>query len=326
LERSGDKPFDPDTVELCDSVAALVAPILEEKKKNDRFIIWKIGNSLRSQVGKIIGPGHMVAKLGFLATAALIAFFSVATGQYRVTAETTIEGQVQRAVVAPYEGFIYDAEVRAGDSVRDGQIMALLDDRDLFLERQKWMSQRDQHLREYREAMAEGNRAGMRVLEERVNQAEAQLALLEEQLSRTKLRAPFDGIVVSGDLSQSLGSPVEKGQVLFEVVPSHAYRVKLRVDEREVSEIIVGQEGHMVLNALPERRFPMAVEKITPVSTAEEGKNYFLVEASLEELSVGLRPGMEGFGKINIDERKLIWIWTHNLTDWVRLWVWSWWP
>jgi hypothetical protein len=39
-----------------------------------------------------------------------------------------------------------------------------------------------------------------------------------------------------------------------------------------------------------------------------------------------LRPGMEGIGKISAGRERMIWIWTHGLTDWLRLWVWSWWP
>jgi hypothetical protein len=35
---------------------------------------------------------------------------------------------------------------------------------------------------------------------------------------------------------------------------------------------------------------------------------------------------MEGFSKVEVDRRLLIWIWTHDLIDWARLWVWSWWP
>jgi hypothetical protein len=31
-------------------------------------------------------------------------------------------------------------------------------------------------------------------------------------------------------------------------------------------------------------------------------------------------------GKITIDRRKLIWIWTHELVDWLRLKLWAWWP
>ena len=39
-----------------------------------------------------------------------------------------------------------------------------------------------------------------------------------------------------------------------------------------------------------------------------------------------LRPGMQGVGKIDIGTRRLVWIWTHGLTDWFRLWSWSWMP
>jgi hypothetical protein len=326
LERSPDKPFNTGEVELCDSISALVAPILEEKRKNDRFLIRKIAESLRLQVEKLIGPGHMAVKLSSVVILVLIILFTFAKGEYRVTAKSTIEGKVQRAIVAPYDGYIYESHVRAGDSVKEGQVMSKLDDRDFRLEHLKWESQRYQYLRQYREAMAKGNRADMKILKEQVNQADAQLALLDEQLSRAKLLATFDGVVVSGDLSQSLGAPVERGQVLFEISPLHDYRVKLEVDEREISQIKVGQTGYIVLNALPKTRLPITVEKITPVSTAEEGVNYFNVEAGLGVVSERLRPGMEGFGKVCVERRRLIWISTHDIADWVRLWAWSWWP
>jgi hypothetical protein len=133
-------------------------------------------------------------------------------------------------------------------------------------------------------------------------------------------------VVVSGDLSQSLGAPVEMGDLLFEVTPLDSYRLMLEVDERDINQVELGQRGDLVLSAFPQTRTPFTVSKITPVSTSEEGRNYFQVEATLDEMSPRLRPGMEGFGKIEIDRRKLIWIWTHDMIDWIRLKVWSWWP
>lgn len=326
LERSKDKPFDREIVELCESVAALVAPILEEKRKNDRLLIKKIGESTGVGVAKLVGPGHMTIKLVGAVLLMLIIFFIFAKGEYRVTAKTAIEGAVQRAVTAPFDGYIYEAYVQAGDTVAEGEIMCRLDDRDLHLELVRWTSQRQQHVRQYREAMAEGNRANMKIMGEQVNQSKAQIALINEQISRATMRAPFAAVVVSGDLSQSLGSPVERGQVLFEVAPLHGYRVKLQVDEHDISYISAGQNGKLVLNALPQTDFTINVKKVTPVTRAEEGLNYFQVEADLEQASNHIRPGMEGYSKVNVGERKLIWIWTHDLIDWVRLWMWSWWP
>lgn len=326
LERSAENPFEPEVVELCDSVAALVGPILEEKRKNDQLIIKKIGHSLYLHLEKVLGRGHLVLKSAIAVLLALVLFFSFAKGDYRVTAKTTIEGSVQRAVVAPYNGYVYENQVRAGDTVKEGQIICSLDDRDLRLQRIKTESQKEQYLRQYRKAMAGSNRADIKILREQINQAEAELALVNEQLKRSRMLAPFAGVVVSGDLSQSLGAPVEQGQVLFEVAPLQDYRVKFQVDERDIGVIQIGQKGDLILNSLPEKHFPFTVERITPVSTAKEGRNYFLVEAKLDKVSEHLRPGMEGFSKINIDRRKLIWIWTHDLIDWVRLWLWSWWP
>ena len=61
-------------------------------------------------------------------------------------------------------------------------------------------------------------------------------------------------------------------------------------------------------------------------STPANGVNYFRVEASLEAATEYLRPGMQGVGKILIDERKLLWTLTYDMVNWLRLWVWSWWP
>ena len=96
-------------------------------------------------------------------------------------------------------------------------------------------------------------------------------------------------------------------------------------------------------------REPFAIERITPIATAADGRNFFAVEARLEQrpqpgmerprpgmerprpemenLRPGmkrLRPGMRGIGKVDIGQRRLIWIWSHNLIDWFRLQAWTW--
>ena len=182
-------------------------------------------------------------------------------------------------------------------------------------------------LSEYSEALANHERAQMRILTSLIEQADAQIALIEEQLARTRIVAPFDGFVVAGDLSQSLGAPVERGDVLFEVAPLDSYRVILDVDEREISDVRVGQTGQLALTGMPRDSLAIQVEKITPISSSEDGRNFFRVEARLlGEPSPKLRPGMEGVGKIFVDERKLVWIWTYKIVHWFRMFLWSWWP
>jgi multidrug efflux pump subunit AcrA (membrane-fusion protein) len=119
---------------------------------------------------------------------------------------------------------------------------------------------------------------------------------------------------------------VKRGDVLFEVAPLESYRIVLEVDEREIAEVAAGQRGELTLSALPGRALPLRVERITPLATAAEGRNFFRVEAELTQPSGMLRPGMEGVGKIDIGRRSLVWIWTHRLFDWLRLAAWSWLP
>ena len=149
------------------------------------------------------------------------------------------------------------------------------------------------------------------MLEPQIRQAESQLALADEKLSRTRILAPFDGIVVSGDLSQMLGSPVEKGKTLFEIAPLNSYRLIIQVDERDVRYIAVGQKGTVVFAGMPGNPLPLTLNKITPVTVAEEGRNSYRVEARLAGNDDRLRPGMEGVAKIEVGPRSILWIWTH---------------
>ena len=167
----------------------------------------------------------------------------------------------------------------------------------------------------------------MGVLAAQVNQAEAQLALAEERIARATVVAPFDGLVVSGDLSQQIGSPVETGRVLFEVAPLQDYRVMMEVDDRDIARLADGQRGELVLSGMPDRALPIQVSRITPVAVQKDGRNVFEVEARIDGgAPPGLRPGMEGIGKVGVGERSLLWIWTHGFVDWLRLSTWSWLP
>ncbi|MBK8019254.1 MAG: efflux RND transporter periplasmic adaptor subunit [Betaproteobacteria bacterium] len=320
LER--DRPFDADSVELVDGLAALLGPLVSVQRAAERGPFGRMWDSAKDLWSRFFGPGHLVWKLAGVITALVVLFFTFMTATYRVAANTKIEGAVQRALAAPFEGYVREAFVRPGDVVKQGAMVARLDDRDLQLERLKNVSRREQLVKQYREALANHDRAQIRVIGSQIDQAEAELQVVQEKLARTEIKAPFDGVIVSGDLSQQLGAPVQRGQVLFEVAPLEDYRVVLKVDERDVRDLTVGQKGELVLSSMPSQKLPIHVARITPVSTAEDGKNYFRVEAKLEQGVERLRPGMEGVGKVQVGERKLIWIWTRYLVDWLRIQLW----
>jgi RND family efflux transporter MFP subunit len=324
FERLPDHPFDAESIKHFEVVAALLGPILELKRQQERHPLLQLCSSAKGFLHRLFGPSHPALKLGTCLLAAAITTLSLLNGDYRTSGKAVLEGSIQRVVVAQMDGIIKTANVRPGDVVSTGQVLGTLDDQDLWLERMRWSGQRAQLRKEHREAMGGRERTQVGILNAQIEQADAQLRLLNAQLARTELVAPFDGVVVSGDLFQELGAPVERGRVLFTVAPLNSYRVVVQVDEREIYELSEGQSGQLVLSALPDNVMPVTVEKITPVSTAQDGRNYFRVEASLEGGTEHLRPGMQGVAKIYIEQRKMIWIWTHSLLDWLRMWTWSW--
>jgi RND family efflux transporter MFP subunit len=326
LECNQGPGFDADSIALCEAAGALLGPVLQGKLEAERWFGGRIVDGLAAFRDKLVGPRHPALKLGTALAVLVVLFLGFVDGEFRLSAKTAIEGEVQRAAVAPFEGFIAEALVRAGDKVRQGQVLAVLDDRDLRLDHVKWESEKEQAERKHRDALARRDRSATRILAAQLAQAEAQLALTEEKLARTRLVAPFDGVVVAGDLSQMLGAPVEQGKVLFELAPLDSYRVVLKLDERDMSYVAVGQRGELALTGLTGHALAFTVKSVTSVSTPQEGRNFFRVEAQLDNAAAPLRPGMEGVGKIVAGERRLAWIWTRAFVDWLRIALWSWLP
>lgn len=320
------QPFDEAAQETCKALGLALGPVLALKQANERSLWQRTRDRVHDAGMVLFGPGHPGAKMIGLCVLALAAVLGLVNADHRVAARTVVEGAVQRAAVAPFNGYVIESLVRAGDTVRQGQVLARLDDRDLRLEQARWNAELQQLQGKQRQAMALQDRTSMLLAGAQIEQAQAQLSLVEGRLARASLAAPFDGVVVSGDLSQLLGTPVEQGKVLFEIAPLDAYRVILQVDERDIVHLREGQAGELALSGLPGKTLAFSVKHITPVTTAQDGRNHFRVEAQVDAASDHLRPGMEGVGKVAIGERRLLWIWTHRFTDWLRLSFWNWMP
>jgi multidrug efflux pump subunit AcrA (membrane-fusion protein) len=326
FERHRNELFDKEALQLAEAIAALLGPIVGLQLRANKLLAGRAIDRVDDGISSLFGPRRPGLKLAAIGVIALALFLALAKGEHRVTAKSVLEGEVQRAAVAPFDGFIRSAAVRAGDTVKAGDVLAALEDRDLILERAKWRAERDKLVQKQREVRAKHDRTNLVILDSQIRQAEAQLALAEEKLSRARILAPFDAIVVSGDLSQMLGSPVERGKTLFELAPLDSYRLIIHVDERDVRYVAMGQSGTVAFAGVPWTPLRMALSKITPVTVAEEGRNSFRIEARLAELGPQLRPGMEGVAKIETGQRSLVWIWTRAVVEWLRLVAWKYLP
>ena len=323
LECAKDRPLTPGTLRALEAAAALLTPILELKKRNEEALSARLRRSAKNTLQRFLGPTHLRSKLAVLALVVTVALGALIDGDYEAKAPSNIEGAVSQLLVAPHSSYIKQAFARAGDHVLQGQVLATLDDRSLRLTLEKWQSELSQIDKQYQDALARRDRTELGIYQAKREQIQAEIQLSSDALKQTQLRAPFDGIVISGDPGQSLGAPVEIGQTLFEVAPLEDYRVMLEVREEDIGQVTIGSEGRLIVAALPDEPLRFTVERIVPVAETTRLNNVFRIEAALEEPPALLRPGMRGVARIELGQRKLLWLWTHGLIERVRLWAWT---
>jgi Barrel-sandwich domain of CusB or HlyD membrane-fusion/GAF domain len=323
FERRGG--FDERTVEAAKDAALFVGPVLELKYRLDQplrgRIVEAMAGSQRKRKG-LLRYGS-VWQIGTVAGILVVLAVAIWPANFQVVGTARVEGEGQRLISAPTDGFVKSALLRPGSLVTTGQVLALLDDRDLLLERGRWMSETAQLDKVYREALSKDDAAQIIIAQSKLAQAQAQLDLVLGQLDRMELKAPFDGVLLQGDLTQSLGMPVKRGQELMTLAPNLAYRVVVEVPEQDVAELKLGQRAQILFAALPQEALTIDVTRISPVATTIDGRSVFEVDGRVVGSADKLRPGLRGVARIHIEERTLGWVWWHRTTQWARRTLWQ---
>ncbi|WP_105318306.1 efflux RND transporter periplasmic adaptor subunit [Thermus tenuipuniceus] len=133
--------------------------------------------------------------------------------------------------------------------------------------------------------------------------AQARLALEEARsnLERTRIRAPFAGVVLS--VSANPGAQVGPDRSLLTLGDLSAYTLVLEVDETEIAKVQVGQRVNVTLEGLPGETFQGQVETISPQGQVVNNIPVFKVTARLP-YDARLRPGMSADGEIVVEEAR----------------------
>jgi RND family efflux transporter MFP subunit len=315
--------FEPLVAEL-EHLVSLVGPVLHLLQERETPWLQRSWATAHRQWQQLRSPAGMRLRRALgLAGLVLLALCLVPVAQ-RVGGQARVEGEAQRALVAPVDGFLKSVAVRPGDPVRAGQVLVELAEQDLQLERRKWASEQAQQESAYATALARSERPAMVIALAKADEARARLGMIDAQLARARIVAPFDGVVLAGDLAQNLGAPVERGQLLLTLAPGQRHRVVVQVDEREISQVQVGQTGVLALSSLPWESLPIQVQRITPMARSVDGANVFEVEAQVSARPDQLRPGQQGVARIEVGRQPLALSWWRRLGNTLRLVAWRW--
>ncbi|EKO3786576.1 HlyD family secretion protein [Vibrio harveyi] len=97
-----------------------------------------------------------------------------------------------------------------------------------------------------------------------VQQAAAQLAQAELNLSYTDITSPVDGI--AGEINTHTGSVVSIGQTLFPVIIKDSYWVRANFKETDLTHIKAGMHAEVVIDMYPDVVWDAKVEQLSPAS------------------------------------------------------------
>ncbi|MBN2181275.1 MAG: HlyD family efflux transporter periplasmic adaptor subunit [Sedimentisphaerales bacterium] len=323
LERPADKPFSPDEIESVRLACELCTARLGNLYEYDRWIGAVIAAKSRKFAAAFLGPKYTWIKLAAILCCAAILFLIFGKGQFRAEAPFVLEATVQQVIPAPFDGYIKSVEVEVSDKVEAGNtILGCLDISELNLKLATARAAKAGYIKEADAYRSSGETAQSQIALAKADQADAQIELLEYQISQASLVSPISGVVVQGDLKRQIGAPVKVGDVLFEVCPLESLRAQLFVPEDQVKDIQIGQKGRLATASYPGERINFVVESISPIAEVVNQRNIFKVRVKLIETHDWMRPGMEGVAKVSIGRRHYAWIWSRKIVNWVRMKLW----
>lgn len=329
--------FDGATLQAAQDAALFVAPVLAQ--------LYRLGLPLGGRLWYGAAALHpsaarrrwQTAGWSLTATAATAALAAWPTA-HEVVAPARMEGGLQQVVASPADGYIARVEVRPGALVKAGQLLVQLEDRDVELTRQRLAAEVAQHDKQYREALTLDEPPAIALARAKLQQAQVQLAQAEREVARTRLTAPIDGIVVSGDLSQAQGMPVQRGQALLTLAPAGQLKVVAEVGEQDIPHLVHGQPAQVLFAAAGSAPLPFTLKRISPVALPLEGRNVFEVEGEIAPVAAAAsaasaapgaagalpRHGQRGVARIEVGQRPRAALWWAELADAWRRWSWRW--
>jgi RND family efflux transporter MFP subunit len=131
---------------------------------------------------------------------------------------------------------------------------------------------------------------------EQISVAESQIALVRTNLEDTVIRAPFSGVAISKDAQPGeMVSPVSAGggftrTGISTIVDMASLEIEVDVNESYINRVRPGQPVTAVLNAYPEWAIPGRV--ITTIPAADRQKATVLVRIAFDQLDPRILPDM----------------------------------
>jgi RND family efflux transporter MFP subunit len=264
----------------------------------------------------IAGSGYLLLRAGTtveVETAAVALTFPSQANAV-LTANGYVVAQRKAAVASKGTGRLVKLAVEEGDKVKGGQVIARLEDADMVaalskahadlavaqadsfdartsLERQRTLiASQLTSKAEFDAAEARFERVKASILS-----ARAAVTGAEVSLENTRIRAPFDGTVLTktadvGEVVAPFASSASSRGAVVTIADMTSLQVEADVSESNITRVAVGQPCEIILDAYPDKRYRGTVHKIVP--TADRAKATVLTKVAFLERDERVLPEM----------------------------------
>lgn len=289
-----------------EDVGVQINPFLRAESLVAGLVSW-IGQSFyRKQLGQSLLNAK---QRSFLVSALVLGIFllGLLPVPFTVTGKSVLEPRETRFVVAQFDAILKRVYKIPGTNVVKGELLAEFDERAIELEINSLLAdiQKTKKMKDVHTATGKAALAQMAGLERR--SLEEKLQLFRDRLSELSIVSPVDGIVISDNLERVEGSPISRGQGLFEIAPLKTMIVEAHIAQEDIGYVQADATTKITLESFPDKSWKSTVHTIFPRADVRGGQIVFLVESLLENSKSILRPGMGGELEINVGKKRLAW-------------------
>ena len=216
----------------------------------------------------------------------------------------TIEANEEVTIVSEIDGTVVSLPFKEGSYIKEGDLIAQLDDSQLMAEVNRTQALFDQNKSSFNriKSIVEQKVGTQQSLDDALASlkvAEANLELAKARLSKTKIVAPFSGTV--GARKISIGTFLRTGQEITELANLDQIRVSFSVPERYLSKLKKDVEVNVYSTVYPGYQIKGKIIAIEPVLDSET-RNVQVV-ATVKNPGQKFRPGMSANVAVVLSER-----------------------
>ena len=284
----------------------------------ERFMAWKMSRA--QQVG--------IAAIGLLLLVPPLA--------RKNTSEFRLEPVARTEVRAQTDGWIEQVQVRTGQWVHAGDILAVLRNPDLDARLGQLSAERALAEEALLEARRTRNPGAADVAYRNFERLDAEVREARALEGGLLLRAPAAGEATTLALEQRTGEFLPEGGLFATLVDRQTMRARILVRDWELREVATGSQVKLNVRAYPYRSYIGTVREILPAAAAEEPvalpksperaglrlSNYFTLVLEFPNPDGSLREGMTGTAKIYGNRSPLAWQWALAARRWLHSVVW----